>query len=114
MLRRMVARVLTDLGYRVLLSCDGEEALRKFEAHAGEIDLLILDMVMPRLSGAECYRSIKRLKPAACALLITGYATDGALSLDPAAGDAPALLRKPFGLDELAVAVRSCLDGVKT
>jgi two-component system cell cycle sensor histidine kinase/response regulator CckA len=108
-LRRIIARALTGLGYRVILASDGDEAIREFGAHADTTDLLILDVQMPRLSGVECYRRIQAVKPNVRVLLMTGHAEDASLGTIPASG-APVVLRKPFGLDELARAVRMCLD----
>jgi PAS domain S-box-containing protein len=108
-LRRMVARVLTDLGYRVIVASDGHEAVSEFEAHAEEIDLALLDVLMPGMSGTECYRTMRDLKPSLRVLLMTGYATDASLGTIDASGP-PAVLRKPFELRDLARAVRRCLD----
>jgi two-component system, cell cycle sensor histidine kinase and response regulator CckA len=107
--RRLIARILTELGYRVVLAADGEEAVRAFDARADEIDLVILDGLMPRMTGAECYRRIKALKPSVKALLMTGYAADGAFEALATAGG-PVILRKPFAIHDLARAIRTCLD----
>jgi PAS domain S-box-containing protein len=109
-LRGIVASVLTDLGYHVILARDGEEAVREFEAHANEIDMLLVDAVMPRLSGVESCRRAKTMKPSVRILLMTGYTADGSLGAAASLGDAPSVLRKPFTLDELARAVRACLS----
>jgi PAS domain S-box-containing protein len=110
-LRGIVGCALTDLGYRVILACDGEEAMRELEARADEIDLLLADAVMPRLGGVESCRRAKSIKPSLRTLLMTGYAGEGSLGA-AGSGDAPAVLRKPFTLDQLAKAVRACLGGV--
>jgi two-component system cell cycle sensor histidine kinase/response regulator CckA len=108
-LRRMIAGILTELGYRVILAADGEEALREFDAHAGEIDLVILDGIMPKMTGAECYRRILALKPRIKTLLMTGYAAESQFETFAATGG-PIVLRKPFSIHALALTVRACLD----
>jgi PAS domain S-box-containing protein len=107
--RGLIARSLTDLGYRVVVASDGEEAVREFAARADEIDLVLLDGVMPKLSGADCYERIRALKPAVKALLMTGYVADDHFGTLLASGG-PSVLRKPFALKDLARAVRTCLD----
>jgi CheY-like chemotaxis protein len=108
--RRLIAQSLTSLGYQVIVAADGEDALQKFRDHAAAIDLVLLDGVMPKLSGAECYQRIRDLKPSIKALLMTGYVADGHFGTVVATGG-PAVLRKPFGLQDLARGVRECLDG---
>jgi two-component system NtrC family sensor kinase len=107
--RRLISRILTDLGYRVILTADGEEAAREFDARPDQIDLVVLDYLMPRMTGSECYRRIKARKPSVKALLMTGYAVDAQFEGLGSAGG-PVVLRKPFGIDDLARAVRNCLD----
>jgi PAS domain S-box-containing protein len=112
-LRRLIARMLSDLGYRVILAADGEEAMREFTQRAEPIDLVILDGLMPKMTGAECYRRIKALRPSAKALLMSGYLADSQFEARDAAGGPthPVILRKPFTIHDLATAVRACLDG---
>jgi PAS domain S-box-containing protein len=107
--RRVIARSLTDLGYKVVLAANGEEALREFSARADEIDLVLLDGVMPKLSGAECYQRMRALKPSVKGLLMTGYVADDHFGTLLATGGPP-VLRKPFAMHDLARAVRTCLD----
>jgi PAS domain S-box-containing protein len=107
--RRLIAQILTELGYRVVLVADGEEAVREFDARADQIDLVVLDYLMPKMTGAECYRRIKARKPSVKALLMTGYAVDAQFEALASAG-ASVVLRKPFGIQDLARAVRACLD----
>jgi two-component system cell cycle sensor histidine kinase/response regulator CckA len=108
--RRLIARILTDPGYRVILAADGEEAAREFDARPDEIDLVVLDYLMLRMTGSECYRRIKARKPSVKALRMTGYAVDAQFEGLRSAGG-PVVLRKPFAIHDLARAVRNCLDG---
>jgi len=74
--RELVQGILTRFGYRVLLACDGEDAVAKFGQHRDEIDLVLLDMVMPKLSGKAAYDEICRFKPGIRAIFTSGYAAD--------------------------------------
>ena len=107
-LRELARRSLQKLGYRILLAENGEEAVRIYKANQKEIDLLVLDWVMPRLSGPDAYREIRAAFGDVTALFITGYSPDiadtGALS------DKVTFLHKPYGLGDLGRKVREVLD----
>jgi signal transduction histidine kinase len=106
-LRELVCESLESLGYSVLAACDGEEAIELFRRHAGKVDLLILDVVMPRLRGPDAYKRIRDLNGAIPVLFCTGYNSDSAqveiLSGHP-------VLQKPYRTRELARTVRLLLD----
>jgi two-component system, cell cycle sensor histidine kinase and response regulator CckA len=74
--RELVQGILTSFGYRVLLAIDGEDAVAKFEQHREEIGLVLLDMIMPKLSGKAAYDEISRLKPGIRAIFTSGYTAD--------------------------------------
>jgi PAS domain S-box-containing protein len=74
--RRMMALLLRDYGYTVLEAADGEEAVRRYREQAGRVDLLLLDLVMPRLSGKEAYDAIQRERPGAKVVFVSGYDPD--------------------------------------
>jgi DNA-binding NarL/FixJ family response regulator len=86
------------------------ETLEMFEAHQDEIALAILDVVMPRLGGREAARELKRRKPTVAVLLTSGY--DSPLRAGESQEETAAytLLRKPYGMRELARAVRVALE----
>ena len=107
-LRALLERVLKSGGYRVLTAADGEEALRITSAYAGEIALLVTDVVMPRMSGVELATRLVGERPDCAVLFISGYADD-AIAAYRIAPDAP-FLRKPFSPDELTQRVRAVLD----
>ncbi len=76
---RVTQRILERAGYRVLLARDGEQALSIFREKMHEIDGVILDLTMPKLSGAEALREIRVLSPGARVLLASGYAEEDVL-----------------------------------
>jgi hypothetical protein len=103
-------RVLGQLGYRVLVAGDGQEALELQASHAGRIDLLLSDVIMPRVSGGELARELLRRIPGLPIVFFSGYAPDASLSSHlPAEGFT--LIAKPFTAEELARAVRAALQG---
>jgi two-component system cell cycle sensor histidine kinase/response regulator CckA len=103
-------RILESLGYTVLLAGDGREALQIYEREREHIDLVLLDLTMPRMSGLETLRGILQLDPEARVILASGYSANGPGSVALAEG-AAAFVQKPYDLHELAQAVRAVLDG---
>jgi two-component system cell cycle sensor histidine kinase/response regulator CckA len=98
--RRLTREVLTRAGYRVVEARDGVEALQRFRDEAGLIDLLVLDVLMPGLNGAEVYREACRIQPRLPVLFCSGYSSD-VLSSDYMVNLRTELLQKPFSRDQL-------------
>lgn len=110
MIREFASEFLEDLGYQVLLAADGLEALETYEKKQGEIDLVILDMVMPRLTGLEVLKRILNIDPAAKIIISSGNAPP-ALDDDTQFTPAPAaFISKPYHISEMASAIRQVLD----
>jgi CheY-like chemotaxis protein len=72
-IRRATRRMLEQYGYTVLLAADGEEALELFRAHEGEIDLVITDLVMPKLGGRQVYDTLRREEKSVPVVFTSGY-----------------------------------------
>jgi PAS domain S-box-containing protein len=107
--RDMAERVLRHAGYSVLVAGDGEEAVREFEAHRDRIDLVLLDVIMPKRGGKVVYEHIRGLAPRLPVLFCSGY-SGGSLGEYLEAGKPVRLLQKPFLADELLLKVRELLD----
>jgi two-component system, cell cycle sensor histidine kinase and response regulator CckA len=108
----LLGELLRGEGYRILEARDGEEALQTFLSHQDEVQLAILDLVMPRLSGAEVYRRIRGLRPALPVLFSTGYS---ASVVDTAFLEQhrERIIHKPYHPDELYRRVRVALQGAQ-
>lgn len=98
--RALVGSTLEQGGYRVLLSRDGVEALRVVEESADEIDLVVCDVVMPRMGGPELMREVHRAHPKLRFLFTSGY-PDRAASVLQIEDSGAEFLQKPFLLGEL-------------
>src|SRR6185503_10201985 len=109
MLRAVIGETLGELGYTVLLAAHGEEALAIARERKGPIDLVLTDVVMPGLGGAELAKLLAALRPGIRVLYMSGY-TQGAISRHGVLGEDMALLEKPFTASRLARAVRDALD----
>jgi PAS domain S-box-containing protein len=101
--------ILTELGYRVLLAGDGAEALEVYRARGDEIDLVILDLTMPRLSGRQVMTEILKDRPGALIVISSGF-SDETRESDLTSLGAAAFIPKPYRLDHLARVVRRVLD----
>ena len=101
MVRNYGSRVLRTLGYRVSLCSDGKEAVAFYREHYRDVDLVILDLVMPRMDGEEAFRKMKVINPDIRTLLVSGYGENEkieALRHEGVLG----FLNKPFQIDELS------------
>jgi PAS domain S-box-containing protein len=109
-LRYLASTVLERLGYTVILAEDGLEAVNLFRLHQSRIDLVILDLVMPRFSGRDALEMMRELRPDLRALFVTGY--DDATDMAGADAQIPGtnLLQKPYRVDVLGLRVREMLD----
>jgi signal transduction histidine kinase len=102
-------RILAAHGYRVLEACDGMTALALAERHEGTIDLLLTDVVMPGMGGAELARRLRMVRPELRVVYMSGYSTEAVAThgiLTPGA----TFLQKPFSIEELAGQIRDILD----
>jgi two-component system, cell cycle sensor histidine kinase and response regulator CckA len=108
--REAAKAMLEAFGYRVLSASSGAEAIDIFAANLNSIDLVILDVVMPIMTGPQVLAKMLASKPSLKAILTTGY-TSEADSLKSAANDSIVLLQKPYGSNELGRQIRSVLDG---
>ena len=108
--RRTVSQMLRQAGYTVLVAADGEQAERIAGRSQVPIDLLLTDVVMPRLSGPRLAERVRLLQPGLPVLFVSGY-TDGEMERSGLAGGPLHLLRKPFTIAELLAAVERALAG---
>jgi two-component system cell cycle sensor histidine kinase/response regulator CckA len=104
----VLAELLTEQGYQVLIAADGEEALTLFRQHADKVHLVISDIHMPGINGYEFARRLKTLSPQTKIILISGNAEDRA-SKDRDDTLIAALLPKPFSSQTLTRTIRTVL-----
>jgi len=106
---RLVTRILEGAGYRVLPARDGQEALRLFEEHSDEVSLLLLDAIMPHLSGRAVFERIRASNPDVPIVFTSGYAED-MLPLSFLAESGLELIHKPYDTSDLLRTLRRVLD----
>jgi two-component system, cell cycle sensor histidine kinase and response regulator CckA len=107
--RALTSRILGDHGYEVLQAPNGEVALEECASVHDHIDLLVTDVVMPAMSGAELAERLLQTRPDMKVLYMSGYTSDVVLRHGPRDRDA-AVLEKPFSAERLLFRVRECLE----
>jgi two-component system, cell cycle sensor histidine kinase and response regulator CckA len=100
---------LERLGYKVSLAKNGFEALKYFRENKDSIDLVLLDMIMPEMSGSETFDNLKTLKPDVKVLLSSGYSIDGQAQYILERG-CDGFIQKPFNIEEISEKIREILS----
>jgi PAS domain S-box-containing protein len=102
-------RMLEKLGYQTLTASNGYEAIEIYQSRAKDIGLVILDMVMPNISGGETFDRLRDINPAIKVILCSGYSIDGQASEILKRG-CNAFIQKPFNLKTLSYHIRAVLN----
>ncbi len=110
--RSLVRLALKRAGYTVLTAADGEEAMQVAKMHEGVIDLLLTDVVMPRMGGTELASRLRERQPDLPVIFMSGYAGD-ALTRDGSLPTGSAFIQKPFPPSVLATTVREVLAAAR-
>lgn len=103
------SRMLEKLGFTILRASGGQEAIDIFRQKTAEIDLVILDIVMPEIGGEEVYRRIKKIKPDAKVLVSSGYDCSGRMP-EILKEDGNGFIQKPYSLSELSLKLQEALN----
>ena len=111
LVRDLSIAILEEAGYKVISAADGDEGLRLCQQFEGRIDLMITDVVMPRMSGRELAEYLKVLRPETEVLYMSGYTDDAIVRHGILEDDMP-FIQKPFLPDALALKVRELLEAV--
>jgi two-component system, cell cycle sensor histidine kinase and response regulator CckA len=110
MIREVTKALLIRLGYPVIPAGNGEEALILYRSHREQIDLLIVDMIMPEMGGSEVIDQIRSINPKARVILSSGYSLNGDAKDILNRGGAQAFIQKPFQIQELAEKIKEVLS----
>jgi len=102
--------MLEKLGYRVVVAGGGEQALEVVAQKQDEIDLVILDMIMPGIEGGRCFELIREIRPTMPVILSSGYSLNGHANEIMKRG-CNGFIQKPFSLAELSKKIRAILVG---
>jgi two-component system, cell cycle sensor histidine kinase and response regulator CckA len=105
----VAVRMMKRMGYKVLVAMSGEEAVKIYREKMGEIDMVIVDMIMPGMGGSETYDALKNINSNVKVLLSSGYSVmgDATKILDRGCNG---FLQKPFNVKQLSQKIREILD----
>ena len=106
-IRHIIARILLEAGYSVHEASDGLDALKFIKDGGPATDVVVSDIVMPRLTGVELLEELSRIRPALPIILISGYGTDELAQRGIAVPCS--VLHKPFEPERLLAEVRRCI-----
>ena len=107
--RKITTSILEQFGYQVVAAADGDEAMRLFREHPGAIDLVMLDVVMPKKDGKAVYEEIMRLRPDTRVLFTSGYTSDIVLNKGLLDSSVP-FISKPASPTDLLRKIREVLE----
>jgi PAS domain S-box-containing protein len=108
-LREIASEILQTLGYRTMVASNGEEALQIFKTKSQEIDLVLLDVVMPKQGGKEAYEEMRKIKPSVRSLFMTGYSLGG-IHTNFIREQGIDAIQKPYSSELLGQKIREVLD----
>jgi PAS domain S-box-containing protein len=108
MIRNLGRTILEDQGYRVMLAADGQEAVDLYQRELGRVDLVILDLSMPRLNGRDACRELIRIDPLVRVLLSSGFAPDTAGAIEEPG--VKGFVAKPYRPADLTAAIKTVLS----
>ena len=108
-IRKVAARILSLHGYRVIDAADGELALEAYRHSGDTIDAVVTDVMMPRMTGLELARRLRRVRPSLPIVFFSGFTGHNEADLEQIRSLGP-LIPKPFTPETLTRALRSALD----
>jgi len=107
--RSTTSEVLTSMGYQVYEACDGEEALELFKTKSEEIDLIISDVIMPKMGGIDLLNHVHKLNETVPIILATGYDKGHVMELGLTA-DSCQMINKPFDFNTLSRVIQQLIS----
>jgi hypothetical protein len=108
--RMLTKHILTKYGYQVIEAVDGEDAIKTFRDHLDTVQLLLLDVIMPKKNGKEVYEDCRKIKPEIKVVFMSGHPYD-VITKQGFAAEEISFVAKPLTPGDLLVSVRKVLDG---
>ena len=101
--------ILENMGYRVVIADSGKKAIEVYKENRDQIDMIILDAIMPEMGGNETHEKLKEINPRIKVLLSSGYGIDDQ-AVQILANDCDGFIQKPFNMEDLSKSTRAVLD----
>jgi CheY-like chemotaxis protein len=108
-IRQIGQELLEDMGYNVLLAKNGQEAVEVYQKKRDEIDIILLDIIMPVMGGREAYDRLKEINPKVKVLVWSGANVDNVANQMLKRG-CKGFIHKPFSIKRLSETIRKILD----
>jgi two-component system cell cycle sensor histidine kinase/response regulator CckA len=108
-IRNLGEQIFTKYGYTVLKAPDGESALKLYQEKSGEIELVVLDLIMPGMGGKKCLEGLLQINPEVKVVIASGYSPEGTIK-SFLEGGAKNFIGKPFNMKEMLQVVREVID----
>lgn len=108
--RKLIKNVLVKHGYKVIEAVDGEDAVRVFAENRDKIDILLLDIIMPKMKGTEAYEKLTKISPKIKVLFMSGY-TEEVIDRKGVFEKGLGFISKPVAPYEILIKIRKVLDG---
>ena len=109
MVRDLCSRILAKAGYTVITASSGKEALELYKTQGDRISLVILDLIMPEMSGKQCLEGLLSLDPSVKVVIASGYSANGPTK-DALSAGAKGFVNKPYDIRQVLAVVRGVLD----
>ncbi|MDL1956198.1 MAG: response regulator [Candidatus Desulfofervidus auxilii] len=106
---KVTAEMLKSLGYKVIMANDGKEAIEIYQKNKKDIQLVILDIIMPGMNGKEIYETLRTINPKIKVIISSGYSFNNQIN-EILKQECAAFIQKPFSLKELSQIIRKVLD----
>ncbi len=100
----LTSMMMKEMGFKVISAADGRDGVDRFRDHHEEIDLVLMDMTMPRLDGEQAFREMQSIRKGVPAVLLSGFSTKITMN------GFSAFLQKPFSFGELVSTVRKVME----
>ncbi len=107
-IRELVETILEKVGYQVIMAVDGEQAIELYSNHQTAIDLIMLDVIMPKTGGKQAYEAIREIAPDVRCLFTSGYSNNG-VHTGFVLSEGLELIQKPYNPSQLLRQIRSIL-----
>ena len=108
-IRLMAQALLEELGYKTILAKNGNDAIKKYTANKDEIDIVLLDVIMPEMNGMECLKNLLKINPNLKIIIASGFSKSGKTN-DFLANGAADFINKPYRQKELALSIKNILE----
>lgn len=109
LVRKLMAKTLSRMGYMLIPAVDGQDAVAQFITHRQEIQLLVLDLIMPKMNGVEALNEIRKLQPEIKAIFCSAC-PETLLQARDSLDDGVAIFSKPVNMTQLTGKIREMLE----